>query len=709
METTTQQQHWAEQGVEPERFSFHSLVAANPNYFGTVPDIGFEAVLEKASDSGYEALSCVSFNPETDRLEATVQIRRPYGYLGGLCTAGSHENVRFYISYDNGVQWTDVGLASFAVHDIAGGKSCDGSTWPPLSYVCGVQLTPRREPCKVPVLPLVRAILSWESVPLPNTPDQQPIWGDVHECHIQVRPSVKIIIEKPSVLTAGILHPLPNYAVQTPGWPIPDPGPLTPLSLPELAVLYQHAKVAAEQESVPVHRFALQHLLASSAENVPQAQLVSSALVAKEIGINLSEVLKNLESTSGNTSYEELECLGLDNNTDQLVGSFRVKRPSGFSGGPCSPGSTEYVAYWADFGEDCTYTYLGTVKVSTHDYPTLPAGGLCYAAPLPVDLGQFRRECGKPVIGRVRAVLSWGTPPSTTDPDALPYWGNRMDVHVQLRPGRPYDGSAYFTIVGGVAAASIDNVTGETLAGTVIAENGQAVGFGAAFGSGVSLHGPLDPSLAPQQYRILARDVTVGGTFGPLTGTFYVVNQYGVGSSVTPGAGGWSAWPTWQDNTTGMLGLFPSAGDDLWEFALELSGVGVVATKRVQLDNTLNASIVAGDTVNAAALQLNTFAECRVPKAPLTGTFVARDKHFLSWSITVVGGPSGGVFHLPVVTTPFLTTAQETAFSGQQFTIDLSSLESCGYVVELDVSDRVVQDSAYFGRSVPVYRGICVE
>ena len=164
-----------------------------------MPDLGFHQVVEKKADSAYEALSCVSFNPATDRLEATVQIRRPYGYLGGLCSPGSHENVRFYISYDNGAHWTDVGLATIAVHDIAAGKSCDGSTWPPLSYVCGVQLAPRREPCKTPVLPLVRAILSWEVAPLPNMPDQQPIWGDVHECHVQIRPSIKIILETPSV------------------------------------------------------------------------------------------------------------------------------------------------------------------------------------------------------------------------------------------------------------------------------------------------------------------------------------------------------------------------------------------------------------------------------------------------------------------------------------------------------------------------------
>ena len=344
METTGHEMHeqWAEQGVERERFSFHSLLATNPNYFGSLPDLGFHQVVEKKADSAYEALSCVSFNPATDRLEATVQIRRPYGYLGGLCSPGSHEHVRFYISYDNGAQWTDVGLATIAVHDIAAGKSCDGSTWPPLSYVCGVQLAPRREPCKTPVLPLVRAILSWEVAPLPNMPGQQPIWGDVHECHVQIRPSFRIILETPSVLTPGVLQPIPKVFPQ-----IPDPGPLTPLSLTELATLYKPLPGARGCACAPVRRPAP---VGGISSDVPQAQLISSAQVAQEVGIDLAAVLKTLQESGGNTSYEELECLGLDNNTDQLVGSFRVKRPNGFSGGPCSAGSTEYVAYWADFG-----------------------------------------------------------------------------------------------------------------------------------------------------------------------------------------------------------------------------------------------------------------------------------------------------------------------------------------------------------------------
>ncbi|TMM37851.1 MAG: hypothetical protein E6F99_10940 [Actinobacteria bacterium] len=74
---------------------------------------------------------------------------------------------------------------------------------------------------------------------------------------------------------------------------------------------------------------------------------------------------------------------------------------------------------------DCTLTYLGTAAVPVHDIAPLPHGGLSYAAVLPVDLSAYTRACDEPVIGRIRAVLSWNVPPSTVDPDAKAYWGNR--------------------------------------------------------------------------------------------------------------------------------------------------------------------------------------------------------------------------------------------------------------------------------------------
>src|SRR5215210_3055587 len=79
--------------VARERSQFHALLATNPNYFGTLPNLGFPVQLEKKGDTTYEALSCVSYSPERDRLEATLAIRRTFGYSGNLCSPGSHEHV----------------------------------------------------------------------------------------------------------------------------------------------------------------------------------------------------------------------------------------------------------------------------------------------------------------------------------------------------------------------------------------------------------------------------------------------------------------------------------------------------------------------------------------------------------------------------------------------------------------------------------------
>jgi hypothetical protein len=59
-------------------------------------------------------------------------------------------------------------------------------------------------------------------------------------------------------------------------------------------------------------------------------------------------------------------------------------------------------------------------------------------------------------------VLSWSTPPSTTNPNALNAWGNRLDVHVQIRPGTPVTNgelAADIFYVGGVKLSDISTLT----------------------------------------------------------------------------------------------------------------------------------------------------------------------------------------------------------------------------------------------------------
>jgi hypothetical protein len=198
------------------------------------------------------------------------------------------------------------------------------------------------------------------------------------------------------------------------------------------------------------------------------SQLDSQTIAAKAeewkaAGLNFGEAIGSLSKLSANVDYEEIECLGLDYNQEKLAATFRIKRSSGYGGPLCFPGSTEYVAFWSDWDDKCKWKFEGCVQVNVHDIQRLPDGGLCYSAVLPVDLNFHRQECEKPKIARIRAVLSWNSPPSTTNPDALPYWGNRMDTHVQIRPGikiDPGNPKPMIIVLGGVSVDEIDASTG---------------------------------------------------------------------------------------------------------------------------------------------------------------------------------------------------------------------------------------------------------
>ncbi|GEL96225.1 hypothetical protein [Cellulomonas composti] len=734
--------------IELSRGAFRQLITANPNYFGTLQDKAlaqsFKVVDAKQSDTAYEEIGCVSYSPERDRLEATIVVRRAFGYKGGPCSAGSSEWVRFFVDF--GAGWVDAGSAAARVFDVPDGKDCAGDADHPYVLVVGVVLNPLRRYCAAPVLPRVRAILSWEHEPPAGDPDFPPVWGEVQEDTVQVRPRRRFFptdigdLLAPLVkLDPAVLDKLIEEEVLGPPIPEPDPvGPVAlnpqplppggggpdpvPFGLDKLVRLYapdklkvlstraldrQVAKLALAP--VPPHRMAAAEVTASLHGPLAPLSLATAALAYQKLDIDWGGLVELLGDGKGDTTYEELECLGLDDAAAQLVATFRVKRPTGFSGPPCSAGSTEYVAFWADFDDDCVPTYLGTVAVSAHDYITMPATGLSYAAVLPLDLTAYRRLCQEPGLHRIRAVLSWNAPPSTTDPDAVPHWGNRLDTHVHVLPGRPYDGVARLTIVGGVATGEIDPGTGVTLPVAHIAYNGAVLDpRGCPFAGRVTVHGPADPALAGATYRLLVRDVTAGGVDTPVTTPFFVVDANGIGSWVTPGAGGWTTWPVWTTNTLGTLGYIDTSGDDLWQTSLEVQGTGVVDAQRFQLDNTLNAASV--DPANAAHLAFDPGQLAQQGCGKFTqgmtihGTYDARDTWFRAWGFSLLPFPLPSA----ALTTSVASTTSEAPV-GSTWSLDTSSLQPCGYVLRLSVSDRAVVNSTWSGRSVPVDIGFCIE
>ncbi len=686
-------------GVQRERLHFRSLMAANPNYFGNLPDSGFEVVNKIVADVTYEEMTCLGYSPERKSLEATVQVKRPSGYGGGACDVGSREFVRFYV--DAGSGWQDLGVVATSVHDFPDRKDCEGKRELPFTYALTLPYTPPRRTCRRPQLPLVRAILSWNVEPPANQPDWPPVWGNVLECHIQIDKAFSLgavidtlVIDNDLKIPADLLEQIQPVIDN----PLPQPDP-PPLSVAELGALYGSGKEAAAKDrfAIEPHRFGFEHLEAYAlASDLSVEAYTAQALNWKDIGLDLSDLLVEVEQTKGNVSYEELECLGLDNNRDQLVATFRVKKAGGYSGGLCTRGSTEYVAFWADWKDTCEWTYLGTVEVKAYDFgdSLFPDGGLCYAAVLPVDLSRIQRPCTRRVVGRVRAVLSWNLAPSVTDPDRIPHWGNRIDAHVQVRPGRKI-GRPFpdMTVIGGIAVEDINDVTGMTGTGAKFVDNGydaDELGRPCPFAQRVVVRGVQFPG---HRYRVQVREVGTA-TWTTLLNKIWVTPVVGSGSYHFPDPDGWFSYLGHSQNFAGVLAYFETTGNEKWQIRIIMEGVFGQESQVIQLDNTPPEASVE---ITSGGGDCGMFT----PGSTIAGRFVARDLHFRSYSLQVKGHPSA---NLP---NPHDGSTQ-TPVAGSTWTLHTRDMAECGYIIEVVARDRAIRNSIASGWYASASIGFCL-
>src|SRR5262249_38390970 len=111
-------------------------------------------------------------------------------------------------------------------------------------------------------------------------------------------------------------------------------------------------------KGVPKHRALFPEIQAAVAQPHGAAHALTPELIAKA-KLDVPAMVAALAATSGDTSFEELVAVGLDPNLDLLTGVIEVKRPNGYSGGLCTPGSLEYVAFWVDWGSGA-FEYVGT-------------------------------------------------------------------------------------------------------------------------------------------------------------------------------------------------------------------------------------------------------------------------------------------------------------------------------------------------------------
>lgn len=575
------------------RSKYASLLAENQNFFGTNPTIKQKAVFPLKYNTGFEELGCIGYQPVMEELTATVNIRRPNGYGGTLCSKGSTEYVRFFLDYGDGFGWKDVGMTAVNMHDIPDTKDCDGKLEKPLSYVVRLKIDPKQFLCSKPNLPRLRAVLSWNS-PLP---EDQPFpfiaWGDARETTIQISPLLLLGPLFPMDTIASLLAKAiknPNVSLNTlAANTFKGDEKLTAaanaivapkVELAELVKQYGKLKVEPERMGVKI----LNEAVASMSPAVMSAnnQIFTAA------GLDWAASLKKFIALKGNTTYEELHCVGADYHKEALVATLQVKKTAGYSGDLCKSGSKEHVAFWIQTEPECKWVYAGSAFVTAHDIDV--KGGLSYSVVLPFDFSKYRKPCSTPVVLKVRGVLSWNVAPSTTDPNKVPYWGNIVDSYVQIAPGFIGNGKNPVIItMGGVAVDHIDDTTGLTDNNAVIEFNQAGVPAGAPFAGTIVIQGVSDP-FAGSKYRVKVRNLNTGSEYYVNGGLQLLGYDPSTNTILHPiifpdnNVDNYYTYQPYLKNIDSVLARFQPGTNDLLEITIENQGGGSV-THRIQMDH----------------------------------------------------------------------------------------------------------------------------
>jgi hypothetical protein len=687
--------------VKPERSHFNHLLAKNPNYFGNIIGSKLKPILKLISDPSYEQLTCVGYNPDTTNMEATFSIKRPSGYSGDLCYFGSFEYVRFYLDFHDGAGFIDQGSVAVNVHDIPNKIDCNKKSVFPIQYVATLKKkTNKFSTCGSPLLPTLRAILSWSVDSPAASPNWQPVWGNRMDCDVQFKPSW---IFNPKDFEIDLSHYFeiakasPNLTTKQlkdiTGFDIDQIMPIkASLSLTDLVTKYDKLKV-------PSSRTVYKKVYNMIKYPTSELTMIDKSILEK-LNININPIIDQIialpvDASKANVDYEELECVGLDYATESLVATLKIKKKTGFVGDLCDPGSKEYISFWVDWDDSCSWQYVNTVELKVHDID-MKGDSLCYAVTLPLDATFHRKLCTNPNIIKVRGVLSWNVAPSTTNPNKLEYYGNRIDSHVQIKPGielNPGDVIPLFNIIGGIDVAHVNDATGLTSTGAFFAFNGTTVPIGAPFGGIVVLNGP---SFAGYRYKIKITNL-VTGTFTYASDSFTVVGslphapwvQY---TTQTPDAGGYYPFLDVAKNTLNVLSRFTPGTDDKFLIEMEVDTIPGVFSKTIQMDNT--APVIQ--------LQIDDQGDCThyAKGDTINGTFYVYDKNLYYWSFGSTWG-TGTADSYGTTNTPPLPG---TSFS----IVTLANAYPCGSI-SLYAVDKTIINSQSVGHYTPASYNICLK
>jgi len=718
------------------RQKFKLQLIQNPNYYGNLSNLGIEGIPKpidkKIGDTTYEELTCLGYNPDTDILTAIVEIKQGAGYLGDICEGGSPEFVRFYLDYGNGV-WIDHGATSFEAHDFGADDE--------LCYAVSIEVDPKKRTCcdRNPVLPRVRAILSWNVEPPANTPNWVPVWGNRLERTIQVDPRNPIFCKFIDQIEVGV-HQIDPTVIQQINAQIADMGALPK---PSASLVNLIKKMDREDELAPMRVvFPMVAKLAADKTDIKAFQTVQSL---QQLDIDITKFDDFILHPKFNTTYEELHCVGLDRDAERLHGVVEIKRKAGYSGDLCEAGSREYIAFYLDFGAG--WEYQGTTWVDVHDIDDMPEDGLWYQAALPVNLDDHKKAWCKAGKARIRGILSWAVAPPPNQPNWIPHWGDREDCHIEIRPlpnGIP-EGQVtpFIEAIGSMPVIKIDGAgfaNGDNIGGTLTADD-------SPFGGKINIAGLVAfPTSNNLEYRVMIKGPS-DASYQPFNKEFDVTVTTVIGGFITTGdvtqtpVGDWyeyipQAVPIFKSVAGNLLAPYTASENGLHQVYVQIREAGsplLLATSTIEAFHVDNTNPVGDVEITSGAGNCGKFTIGEV----IHGTFSMTEIHSGNLSLSVTPGPEshGGTLMIttavpagpaaifPITEIPAGGSASKTSVAmtyaalqlgtngvvAGTWELDTTGMDPCGYNIRLHVEDRTIVNSGFIGWTGSDIEGFCVE
>jgi len=641
-------------------------------------------------NTSFESLGCIGYHSQTKELTATIHIKRATGYSSGATTNGSYEYVRFYLNYQDGEGWEDMGVVGVNVNNIPTHKDCDNLPEKPIDYVVRLAITPKRKFCSYANLPLVRAVLSWNSIPEENDPGLikgNYVWSDKKEAQIQIEPLKFFFPDFPILELDGLLNTAifnPNISLSQLALSNPDYSEalkkakykITSKSL-NFNALVKHYK----EEKVAPHRFG--YSLLKQLEYTPYpAQLQNVSNLFEVNNISIAESLAQLNKLKCNTDYEELMCVGADYNREALIGTIKVKKSSGYSGGLCSSGSKEYVSFYVQTDENCDWTHAGTTSVNVYDIKNVPEEGLFYSAVLPYKFPGLKKDTPKAHILKVRAILSWNVAPSGLD---CVNYGNVVESYIPVQPQIEWNGiGPRMVAIGGVKVEKINSLTGLTLLHSVFRYTALPVKPESAFG-GLIVVEALTNEFEGQQYKIKTTNLSTGET-KYITTPFRLDDD--TSFSYANSNDEFTYYGDGSNNSSNIVARFRPGTDDKLRVTIE------------HLDGTSYSKVIQMDSTRPkVVLTIENYGNCShfVKGSTISGHFEVEETHLESYTLKTSIAD----------TNPFIITSGDESDEGD-FSVVSSETKNCGDIV-LQAVPRTIVDSRAMHRGVTDRKIICLK